>query len=219
MPRRWNGWGDESVSYPLPDSALRFLENQIGTGVRLPDAPFGTLLTGLSKKQLPPHPLITTDGVERARHARGQSLPDWIGLRSGHVSSFPDGVVYPKSEIEIRSILDYAQEFGVKLIPYGGGTSVLGHINPPKEDFPCLTVNLSRLNRLIDLDDTSQLATFEAGVRGPQLEAQLANRGFTLGHFPQSFEFSTLGGWIATRSSGQQSYFYGRIEYLFAGGR
>src|SRR6202008_5173405 len=83
---------------------------------------------------------------------------------------------------------------------------------------PVLTVNLSRLSRLIDIDTTSQLATFGAGVTGPDLEAQLRARGYTLGHFPQSFEYSTLGGWVVTRSSGQQSLRYGRIEQMFAGG-
>ena len=104
------------------------------------------------------------------------------------------------------------------MIPYGGGTSVVGHINPLPADAPVLTIDLSQLNRLIELDETSHLATFGAGVRGPELEKQLNAKGYTLGHFPQSFELSTLGGWIATRSSGQQSYHYGRIEDLFAGG-
>lgn len=94
----------------------------------------------------------------------------------------------------------------------------MGHINPPAGGPPVLTLSLAELNRLLDLDDTSRLATFEAGVQGPHLEAQLAEHGYTLGHFPQSHELSTLGGWIATRSSGQQSYYYGRIEDLFAGG-
>ena len=100
------------------------------------------------------------------------------------------------------------------LIPYGGGSSVVGHINPLAGNRPVLTVNLRRLNRLLDLDKTSQLATFGAGISGPELEAHLRAHGYTLGHFPQSFEFSTLGGWIATRSSGQQSRGYGRIEDL-----
>ncbi|RPI22883.1 MAG: FAD-binding oxidoreductase, partial [Chloroflexota bacterium] len=93
-----------------------------------------------------------------------------------------------------------------------------GHINPLPGDDPVLTVDLSRMNRLVRLDEIGLLATFEAGVRGPDLEAQLRARGLTLGHYPQSFELSTLGGWVATRSSGQQSYKYGRIERLFAGG-
>jgi alkyldihydroxyacetonephosphate synthase len=96
---------------------------------------------------------------------------------------------------------------------------VVGHINPLPGDFPVLTIDMSRMNRLRWFDEDSLLATFEAGVRGPDLEAQLRARGCTLGHFPQSFEVSTLGGWVAARSSGQQSLRYGRIEKLFAGGK
>jgi alkyldihydroxyacetonephosphate synthase len=118
----------------------------------------------------------------------------------------------------VRALLEYAKKAGVKVIPYGGGTSVVGHINPISGDAPVLTMDLSRLNRLLALDEPSHLATFEAGVAGPEIEKQLNGRGYTLGHFPQSFELSTLGGWIVTRSSGQQSYHYGRIENLFAGG-
>ncbi|NMB90226.1 MAG: FAD-binding oxidoreductase, partial [Chloroflexi bacterium] len=114
---------------------------------------------------------------------------------------------------------DFAAQTGVRLIPYGGGSSVVGHINPLPGDAPVLTVDLGRMNRLLELDEASRLATFECGVPGPALEQELNQRGYTLGHFPQSFEFSTLGGWIATRSTGQQSYHYGRIEPLFAGGR
>jgi alkyldihydroxyacetonephosphate synthase len=119
----------------------------------------------------------------------------------------------------LRQIIDWAVEQSVILIPYGGGTSVVGHINPLTSDRPILTVDLSRLSRLHALDEESHLATFGAGVRGPDLEAQLRARGFTLGHFPQSFEYSTLGGWVVTRSTGQQSLRYGKIERLFAGGQ
>jgi alkyldihydroxyacetonephosphate synthase len=115
-------------------------------------------------------------------------------------------------------LITYAAQTGACLIPFGGGTSVVGGINPRSQDPPTLTLDLSRLNRLSNLDEVSRLATFEAGVAGPDLESQLKVRGYTLGHFPQSFELSTLGGWIATRSTGQQSYYYGRIEDLFAGG-
>jgi alkyldihydroxyacetonephosphate synthase len=165
------------------------------------------------------YPEVDLDPEKRLRYARGQSLPDWIALRSGRIPFFPDGVACPKSEEEVSAFMNYAHQSGARLIPYGGGTSVVGHVNAPPGEAPVLTLSLERLNRLLDLDDTSQLATFEAGVAGPQLEAQLKKHGYTLGHFPQSFEYSTLGGWIATRSSGQQSYYYGRIEDLFAGGR
>jgi alkyldihydroxyacetonephosphate synthase len=127
-------------------------------------------------------------------------------------------VAYPASDEEVRALLEYAKKAGVKVIPYGGRTSVVGHINPISGYAPVLTMDLSRLNHLLALDETSYLATFEAGVAGPEIEKQLNGRGYTLGHFPQSFELSTLGGWIVTRSSGQQSYHYGRIENLFSGG-
>ena len=125
-------------------------------------------------------------------------------------------MAFPGSGEEVRSLLAYAREHGVALIPYGGGTSVAGHINVV-EDRPTLTVSLARMNRLLELDEASHLATFQAGVSGPLLESQLQDRGFTLGHYPQSFEYSTLGGWVATRSSGQFSLGYGRIEKLVAG--
>jgi alkyldihydroxyacetonephosphate synthase len=115
-------------------------------------------------------------------------------------------------------LLGFARKADVVVIPYGGGTSVVGHINPLVGERPILTLDLSQMDRLLGLDRESLLATFEAGVRGPHLEAQLAPLGLTLGHFPQSFELSTLGGWIATRSAGQQSYHYGRIEDHFLGG-
>ena len=216
--KRWNGWGDEATTYPLPDSAARYLADLVGEGLHLEDARLEQALQAVPVSALASHPLISTDPEERLRHARGQSLPDWIALRSGQIRAFPDGVAYPSSDEEVRDLLDYARKTGVKVIPYGGGTSVVGHINPLPGGAPVLTMDLSRLNRLLALDETSHLATFEAGVTGPEIENQLNARGYTLGHFPQSFEFSTLGGWIVTRSSGQQSYHYGRIEALFAGG-
>lgn len=216
--KRWNGWGDETVHYPLPDSAALYLASQVGAGARLEDVSLGQALAGVGASSLHQHALISTEPEERLRHARGQSLPDWIALRSGRIGAFPQGVAYPATEAEVRTLLEYARMAGVKIIPFGGGTSVVGHVNPLPGDAPVITMDLSRLNRLLDLDETSLLATFEAGVSGPEIEKQLNARGFTLGHFPQSFEFSTLGGWIVTRSSGQQSYHYGRIENMFAGG-
>ena len=216
--RRWNGWGDEATTYHLPESAVRFLVSVVGAGQRQPDASFERVLASVPPSPLRPQTHVTPDAVDRLYHARGQSLPDWVALRSGRIAAFPDGVAYPTSDDDIRALFAYAKTSGAKLIPYGGGTSVVGHINPRPIDAPTLTVDLGHLNRLLDFDATSRLATFEAGVTGPDLERHLTARGYTLGHFPQSWELSTLGGWIVTRSSGQQSYHYGRIEDLFAGG-
>lgn len=216
--RRWNGWGNAGYSYHLPDSAARYLETRFGAVVPPTDARLEDVLATVPASRLPPHPLVSIDRNERLMHARGQSLPDWIALHSGRPGIFPDGVAFPVSDEDIRSLITFARQVGACLIPYGGGTSVVGGINPRLEDPPSLTIDLSRLSKLTSLDEVSRLATFEAGVAGPDLEAQLKARGHTLGHFPQSFELSTLGGWIATRSSGQQSYYYGRIEDLFAAG-
>lgn len=216
--RRWNGWGDENVTFSLPPSAAEYLLERVGPGVPSPDAPIEIVLARLPASRAPAHPLLLDDPLERLEHSRGQSFADWSDLRSGRINSFPDGVAYPSTGEDVHNLLEYASKTGVHLIPYGGGTSVVGHINPLPGETPVISVDMSRMNRLRQFDRDSLLATFEAGIRGPDLEAQLRARGCTLGHFPQSFERSTLGGWIATRSSGQQSLGYGRIERLFAGG-
>ncbi len=216
--RRWNGWGDDTIPYPLPATAPAFLEERLGPGTPPRDTSFAEVAATVPPGRLPSHPLISAEAADRLRHARGQSLPDWVALRSGRVAAFPDGVAYPLTESDVAGLLSFAAAVGARLIPYGGGTSVVGHINPEPGDAPALTVSLRRMNALLRFDSVSHLATFGAGVAGPELEAQLRARGFTLGHFPQSFEYSTLGGWVATRSSGQQSLGYGRIESLFAGG-
>ena len=141
--------------------------------------------------------------VTAVPQARGQSLPDWLAMRSGDFGLFPDGVACPESAEQIRELLAWAQQHDVTLIPYGGGTSVAGHINPQAGQRPVLTLSLERMTRLLDIDEDSLIATFGPGANGPQVESQLRARGYTLGHFPQSWELSTLGGWVASRSSGQ----------------
>lgn len=217
--KRWNGWGDDSVNPKITKGAARFIESQIGSGMTPKDASFRDVVAQVPASRLPSHPLVTTDAAERVRHARGQSFPDWLALRSGRIGTFPDGVAYPMTAEDVCELMRYGRDAGVRLIPYGGGTSVVGHINPLPGDAPVLTVDMSRMNNLENFDQNSLLATFGAGVSGPDLEAKLRANGYTLGHFPQSFEYSTLGGWIAARSSGQQSLHYGRIESLFVGGR
>jgi alkyldihydroxyacetonephosphate synthase len=217
--KRWNGWGDERVSLELPKNARAYLERRLGKGNAPNDASFDAVAAHIGASRLPPHPLVDVTANVRLRHARGQSLPDWFAMRFGAVDSVPDGVAFPESADDVRALLAYARAARASVIPYGGGTSVAGHVNPAGDGAPTLTVALGRMRALLDLDPRSRLATFGAGVAGPDLEAQLRPHGFTLGHFPQSFEYSTLGGWIVTRSSGQQSLRYGRIESLFAGGR
>jgi alkyldihydroxyacetonephosphate synthase len=215
--RRWNGWGDDTIDYPLHGSIERFLGNLLGPGTPPVDAQLGDVVASVPASRLPAHDLISIEALDRVHHARGQSLPDWIALRSGRVGIFPDGVAFPRSREDVRELLRYGKDAGVHIIPYGGGTSVVGHINPMAGETPVLTVDLHLLDDLHLFDACSGLATFGAGISGPDLEARLRALGYTLGHFPQSFELSTLGGWIATRSSGQQSLYYGRIESLFAG--
>ncbi len=216
--RRWNGWGDEAVYLPLPPAAAEFLAKELGPGIRPRDASFDESVAAVPSTRLPAHPLVGTGPAERLLHSFGQSLFDWINIRSGLVPFFPDGVAYPASGEDVGEILRYAKNTGAIVIPYGGGTSVVGHLAAPAGVCPVLTVDMTRMNRLVRIDPGGCLATFQAGVRGPDLEAALRAHGFTLGHFPQSFEYSTLGGWVATRSAGQLSLGYGKIERLFAGG-
>src|SRR5512137_2665133 len=178
--RRWNGWGDEATTYHLPESAGYFLESKIGQGSKIPDVTFERAVVAVPPSRLTPFTRLSLDPADRLYHARGQSLPDWVALRQGRIDAFPDGVAYPASDEAVRELFAYAIRWGARLIPYGGGTSVVGHINPRPIDSPVLTVDLGRLNRLIDLDLTSQLATFEAGVCGPDLERQLKEQGCTL---------------------------------------
>jgi alkyldihydroxyacetonephosphate synthase len=210
--KRWNGWGTDEIDYHVPKSALIFLSDALGPPRASPTASYDEVISLVPASALPDHPLVSAEPDQRLRHARGQSLPDWVALRFGEIERFPDGVAYPASEEEVEQIIAYGRETGARIIPYGGGSSVVGHINPMAGDQPILTVDMSRLSRLLDLDETDRLATFGAGVSGPHIEAQLRAQGYTLGHFPQSFEYSTLGGWIATRSSGQQSLFYQRCQ-------
>ncbi len=218
--RRWNGWGDASVCIDLPEDALAYLRERLGESTPPHDAPIDDVIAAVAPSRLPPAAAIDTTPLTRLQHARGQSLPDWLALRFGRIERVPDGVAFPESSDEVASLLEWAKCNGARVIPYGGGTSVVGHINPPPDVAePILTISLSRMRRLLDLDEESGLATFEAGATGPDLEAQLHVRGYTLRHFPQSFEYSTLGGWIATRSSGQESLGYGAIDDMLAGAR
>ena len=221
--RRWNGWIDEGAGPPhVSPEAIRLLETEIGIGQPSPDARLEDVIVALPGSRLDDDAggRLSLESADRIRHARGQSLPDWIALRSGRLGRVPDAIARPRDAAEVRELLAAARKRGATLIPYGGGTSVVGGVTPdPDDDRPAITVATERLAGLRDLDERSGLATFGAGSAGPGLEAALEPHGLTLGHFPQSWERATLGGWIAARSAGQQSMGYGRIEALFAGGR
>ncbi|MCJ7660342.1 MAG: FAD-binding oxidoreductase [Anaerolineales bacterium] len=216
--KRWNGWGNINTHYLLSQSSLHYLQKRIDRGVQTSDVKLEDVISSIPDSRLSHHALIRIDPEDRLRHARGQSLPDWIALRSGNIDAYPDGIAYPSTDADVQELFKFAFANNIHLIPYGGGTSVVGHINPSRGENPTITIDLSNFNQIISIDKVSHLATIEAGIRGPQLEHLLRKEGFTLGHYPQSFEYSTLGGWIATRSNGQQSYYYGRIEDTFAGG-
>ena len=218
MKRRWNGWGDENTDYPLPPDALRFLNTQLGPGTVLENATLKSVVSQVPASRIPDCRDIDINAETRVRYARGQSFPDWLAMRSGQFEVFPDGVAFPKTGEEIQDLLQRALAHDWIVIPYGGGTSVAGHITPVRSRKPILTISLEKMSGLVSIDTESQIATFGPGTRGPDVESALKKFGYLLGHFPQSYELSTLGGWVATRSSGQQSRRYGRIENLFAGG-
>ena len=219
---RWNGWGNVNINKEVSPQGAKLIKSQIGKTKKLTSASLEEALKTVPESRLPTAltalDMVSIDQEDRLRHARGQSFPDWIAMHSGDFGVFPDGVAFPQSTSDVETLLKLASEHDLIVIPFGGGTSVVGHINPQKGTRPVLTVAMSKMDQLIDLDTDNQIATFGAGTQGPAVEAQLDAHGYRLGHYPQSWELSTLGGWIAARSSGQQSLGYGRIEQMFAGG-
>ncbi|MCW2928921.1 MAG: alkyldihydroxyacetonephosphate synthase [Thermoleophilia bacterium] len=162
-------------------------------------------------------PVHTDDGSRRA-YSLGKSWPDLVAARGGHLDRVCDAVVRPRTEDELERALAWCVERDVAVVPVGGGTSVAGGIEPlgRTASQPVVALDVTALATCLDIDEVSGVATFQAGVRGPDLERALAPYGLTLGHVPQSFEYSTLGGWIATRSAGQQSLRYGKMESMVA---
>ena len=155
------------------------------------------------------------DSESRARHARGKSTVDLLELRGGGPISAPDLVLSPGSHNEVLAVLGICSEHRiVAVVPFGGGTSVVGGLAPDRSFAGVIALDLRRMNALVELDDESRLAVLEPGLRGPEAEALLGTHGYTIGHFPQSFEYATLGGFAAARSSGQASAGYGRFDEL-----
>jgi len=216
---KWWGWGVEGVSFHHEDKpAFRpFVINAIDLDVDTkPTAP-------MSLDDLPiPAPMISDqllaelidavgadnavqDDLDRIVHTYGKSLRDLLRIRAGDIPRVPDVVVYPGSEDEVQLIVDRSVAADAVIIPYGGGSNISGSLHAPEaETRPVISLDLGRLNQLIDIDEESGLARIQAGVQGPDLEAQLGARGWTMGHYPDSFTHSSLGGWVATRSSGMQ---------------
>lgn len=219
---RWNGWGNININKEVSAHGAKLIKSHIGKTKKLSSVSLQQVLKTVPKSRLPVAmtelDTVSVDNEVRLRHARGQSFPDWIAMHGGDFEVFPDGVAFPESTADVETLLKMASEHDLIVIPFGGGTSVAGHINPQKGSRPVVTIAMSKMDQLIDLDSESQIATFGAGTQGPAVEAQLDAHGYRLGHYPQSWELSTLGGWIAARSSGQQSLGYGRIEQMFAGG-
>ena len=224
---RWWGWGEDAHAMRLPEAAEARLREELGVqagvgtralsleDVRLPDA---SLPDGLRERLAGVE--LREDREARVSHALGKSYPDLVRIRSGDGSSAPDAVVRPSSAEEIAEVLAACQETEVAVVPFGGGTSVVGGVEPLRDGFAgAVSLDLTRMDRILEVDRESLTASVDPGLFGPALEARLQARGLTLGHFPQSFEYSTAGGWVATRSAGQASTGYGRIDELVEGVR
>jgi len=155
----------------------------------------------------------------RIRRSAGRSYPDLIRLRSGDAAVAPDAVVSPADHDEVAELLEACADQRIAVVPFGGGTSVVGGVEPLHDGFDSvIALDLHRLDS-VAVDHRSLTATLGAGLTGPQAEARLQSRGLTLGHFPQSYEFATIGGYVATRSAGQASTGYGRMDELVVGVR
>jgi alkyldihydroxyacetonephosphate synthase len=217
-------WGDPARATALPDSALGLVELAFGLhespavadAVPPPPGIDPSLLEGLRALVGAEHVLV--DDETRRRRTRGKSTPDLLRARAGDLSEAPDAVVRPGDHDAVQAVLDWAVEHHVAVVPFGGGTSVTGGLVARREGFAgVLSLDLARMRRLLDVDPVSMTATLEPGLRGPEAEALLAERGLTLGHFPQSFEHATIGGFAATRSSGQASAGHGRFDAMVVG--
>ncbi|MFL1376474.1 FAD-binding oxidoreductase [Nocardiopsis protaetiae] len=219
----WFAWGDPARAREL-DPGLRGLIAQV-LRARLTERPpvpeesvelAPSALTGPARAALTAvvgEEHLRTDDAARLRHAGGKSTPDLLLRRSGAADPAPDAVLYPADHDEVQRLLEVCSAERIAVVPFGGGTSVVGGLTPLRGRFDSvIALDLRRLDRLLSLDATSMTAVLGAGVRGPAAEALLAEHGLMLGHLPQSHEYATIGGYAATRSSGQASSGYGRFE-------
>ena len=213
------GWGDPSHRTGLPSAARSWLEKSVGRVTASTPVPLAQV--SLPASRLPDAALtalaatgaeVLTADPDRAVRAAGRSYLDLLALRSGAFDT-PDAVVLPHSCAQVREVLRACADQGVAVVPFGGGTSVVGGVSPlPGAHQAVVSLDLRHLDQLVSLSEPDLTATFGPGLRGPAAEALLNARGFTLGHFPQSFEHATIGGYAATRSAGQASTGYGRFD-------
>jgi alkyldihydroxyacetonephosphate synthase len=223
-PRRdakWWGWGDPAVEPPLDAEALAVLRERIG---ELEPWPLARRLEEIELPASEPLPRALVEAVgeenvfrgeeDRLRHATGRGYVDLARLRNGALASAPDAVVMPRGTEALRRAIEVCAAEGVAIVPFGGGTSVVGGVEPLRGPHGRLiSLDLGAL-RDVEVDHRSLTARLGAGLRGPEAEAALGRKGLTLGHFPQSFEYATIGGFAATRSAGQASSGYGRFDAL-----
>src|SRR5262245_24729481 len=227
-PMKWWGWGDPGRPEDLSPQVLEFLRAELGVSgeptpavrleeVELPDG-------GLSKsarqglEEAVGEEWVRDDRLSRVTHAAGKGYADLVRLRAGRAEPAPDAVAYPGRAEEVLAVLNRCGEQGVAVVPFGGGTSVVGGVEPLRDGkHAVISLDLGRMAGLEGVDERSLTADFGPGMRGPRVEEALGARGLTLGHFPQSFEYATVGGWVATRSAGQASTGYGSIEKLVCG--
>ncbi|MFD0556757.1 alkyldihydroxyacetonephosphate synthase [Stackebrandtia endophytica] len=161
---------------------------------------------------------VATDDATRLAHTRGWSTTDLLKLRAGDTADAPDAVIHPDSHDQVQAVLELCTRLSIAVVPYSGGTSVVGGLNPVREGFDTvIALDTSRLDELEAFDEVSHTATFGAGTRGPRVEELLREKGFTLGHFPQSYEGASIGGYAAARSAGQSSAGYGRFDEMVVG--
>ncbi|MCB0931016.1 MAG: FAD-binding oxidoreductase [Mycobacterium sp.] len=225
----WDAWGDPALAKPLSDGIKSLLEQALGVAGTDVAAP------SIDEVQLTPSALdarhraglaaivgeqyVRTDDQDRLLHAGGKSTPDLLRRKQIHQDA-PDAVILPVSEDEVAAILDYCSQNGIAVVPFGGGTSVVGGLDPIRDGFDAVvTLDLRRFTELHWLDEVSGEAELGAGLTGPDAEQLLGERGFSIGHFPQSFRFASIGGYAATRSSGQDSAGYGRFNDMVRGMR
>ncbi|WP_310961192.1 FAD-binding oxidoreductase [Nocardioides terrisoli] len=217
-------WGDPAAAEALPDSVRGLVDAFVGTrdtpaatDVSLPTSGLAEDLLVSLRGTVGDDAVVTDDAARRLR-TRGKSTPDLLRARTGDLTDAPDVVVRPSSHEDVVAVLSWAVQHHVAVVPFGGGTCVTGGLAARRDGYAGLiSLDLIRLDRLLSVDTVSMTAVLQPGMRGPAAEAALAEHGLTLGHFPQSFEFASVGGFAATRSSGQSSAGFGRFDDMVVG--